>query len=310
MSDGAVAALVEVQVNMELTDIQAIKALLSRHGFRFSKSLGQNFLTAAWVPEDIAESAGLDENTGVLEVGPGIGCLTKELSMRAGRVIALEMDRGLKPILAETLAGRDNVEIIYGDALKHDLAALAEEKLGGMKKVICANLPYNVTSPLLTAFIEADCFESITVMIQKEVARRICAGHGRADYSAFGLFVQWHMDTELLFDVPPSCFIPQPKVTSSVIRLSRRSLPPAEVKDEALMFRIIRAAFNQRRKTLLNALSSQLGSITKEQAAAALENCGFDTRIRGEALDIGGFAELSDEIGNIIQSDLYGKCID
>lgn len=310
MSDGAVAALVEVQVNMELTDIQAIKALLSRHGFRFSKSLGQNFLTAAWVPEDIAESAGLDENTGVLEVGPGIGCLTKELSMRAGRVIALEMDRGLKPILAETLAGRDNVEIIYGDALKHDLAALAEEKLGGMKKVICANLPYNVTSPLLTAFIEADCFESITVMIQKEVARRICAGPGRADYSAFGLFVQWHMDTELLFDVPPSCFIPQPKVTSSVIRLSRRSLPPAEVKDEALMFRIIRAAFNQRRKTLLNALSSQLGSITKEQAAAALENCGFDTRIRGEALDIGGFAELSDEIGNIIQSDLYGKCID
>ena len=310
MSDGAVAALVEVQVNMELTDIQAIKALLSRHGFRFSKSLGQNFLTAAWVPEDIAESASLDENTGVLEVGPGIGCLTKELSMRAGRVIALEMDRGLKPILAETLAGRDNVEIIYGDALKQNLAALAEEKLGGMKKVICANLPYNVTSPLLTAFIEADCFESITVMIQKEVARRICAGPGRADYSAFGLFVQWHMDTELLFDVPPSCFIPQPKVTSSVIRLSRRSLPPAEVKDEALMFRIIRAAFNQRRKTLLNALSSQLGSITKEQAAAALENCGFDTRIRGEALDIGGFAELSDEIGNIIQSDLYGKCID
>lgn len=291
-------------MTMELTNIDQIKELLGRHGFRFSKSLGQNFLTAAWVPEDIAESAQLDENTGVLEVGPGVGCLTRELSQRAGKVVSVELDKALKPVLQETLAGCENVEILYGDVLKQDIAALAEEKFPGMKKAICANLPYNVTSPLLTAFIEAGCFETITVMIQREVARRICAAPGTGDYGAFGIFVQWHMEAELLFDVPPSCFIPQPKVTSSVIRLKRRPAHPAKVCDEQLMFRIIRAAFNQRRKTLVNAVSSQLGSITKEQAAQAIANCGFDTRIRGEVLDIGGFAKISDEIGNIIRQDL------
>lgn len=291
-------------MTMELTNIDQIKELLGRHGFRFSKSLGQNFLTAAWVPEDIAESAQLDENTGVLEVGPGVGCLTRELSRRAGKVVSVELDKALKPVLQETLAGCENVEILYGDVLKQDIAALAEEKFPGMKKAICANLPYNVTSPLLTAFIEAGCFETITVMIQREVARRICAAPGTGDYGAFGIFVQWHMEAELLFDVPPSCFIPQPKVTSSVIRLKRRPAHPAKVCDEQLMFRIIRAAFNQRRKTLVNAVSSQLGSITKEQAAQAIANCGFDTRIRGEVLDIGGFAKISDEIGNIIRQDL------
>ncbi|MEI3101105.1 MAG: rRNA adenine dimethyltransferase family protein [Oscillospiraceae bacterium] len=169
---------------------------------------------------------------------------------------------------------------------------------------MCANLPYNVTSPLLTAFIQAGCFDSITVMIQREVARRICAAPGCPDYGAFGIFVQWHMETELLFDVPPSCFMPQPKVTSSVIRLKKRREHPAQVEDEKLMFRIIRAAFNQRRKTLVNALSSQLGGITKEQAEEAIANCGFDTRIRGEALDIGGFAKISDKIVNSIHADL------
>lgn len=291
-------------MTMELTNIEQIKELLGRHGFRFSKSLGQNFLTAAWVPEDIAESAELDENTGVLEVGPGIGCLTRELSLRAGKVVSVELDKALKPILKETLAGCENVEVLYGDVLKQDLAALAEEKFPGLRKVICANLPYNVTSPLLTAFIEAGCFETITVMIQREVARRICAAPGTGDYGAFGIFIQWHMEAELLFDVPPSCFIPQPKVTSSVIRLKRRLAHPAEVHDEQLMFRVVRAAFNQRRKTLVNAISSQLGNITKEQAAQAIANCGFDTRIRGEILDIGGFAKISDEIGNIIRQDL------
>ena len=289
---------------MELTNINEIKELLSRHGFRFSKSMGQNFLTAAWVPRDIADSAELDEGTGVLEVGPGIGCLTKQLSLRAGKVLSVELDNALRPILAETLSECENVEVIFGDVLKQDLPALVREHFAGMRCAVCANLPYNVTSPLLTAFIEAECFETITVMIQREVARRICAAPGTADYGAFGIFVQWHMETELLFDVPPSCFIPQPKVTSSVIRLKRRAEHPAAVQDEALMFRIIRAAFNQRRKTLVNAIGSQLGNVTKEQAAQAIENCGFDTRIRGEVLDIGGFAKLSDEIGRIIQSDL------
>ena len=291
-------------MSMKLTDSEYIRELLGRHGFRFSKSLGQNFLTAAWVPEDIAAAGVPEEGMGVLEVGPGIGCLTRELSKRAERVMSIELDKALKPILAETLADCKNVEVFFGDALKLDLAALAEEKLGGLKKAVCANLPYNVTSPLLTAFIQAGCFDSITVMIQREVARRICAAPGCPDYGAFGIFVQWHMETELLFDVPPSCFMPQPKVTSSVIRLKKRREHPAQVEDEKLMFRIIRAAFNQRRKTLVNALSSQLGGITKEQAEEAIANCGFDTRIRGEALDIGGFAKISDKIVNSIHDDL------
>lgn len=291
-------------MNMELTNSEYIRELLGRHGFHFSKSLGQNFLTAAWVPEDIAAAGVAEGGLGVLEVGPGIGCLTRELSKRAERVVSIELDKALKPILAETLAGCENVEIVYGDAMKLDLAALAEEKLGGLKKAVCANLPYNVTSPLLTAFIKAGCFDSVTVMIQREVARRICAAPGCPDYGAFGIFVQWHMEPESLFDVPPSCFMPQPKVTSSVIRLKKRSEHPVRVRDEELMFCIIRAAFNQRRKTLVNALGSRLGKITREQAAQAIENCGFDTRIRGETLDIGGFAKISDEIGKILPMDL------
>ena len=281
---------------MDLTDYNEVRALLQRHGFRFSKSLGQNFLTAAWVPERIAEEAGLDEQTGVLEVGPGVGCLTEQLSLRAGKVLSVELDKALKPVLAETLAGRDNVEILFGDVLKQDLPALVAEKLPGLRPVICANLPYNVTTPLLTAFLEAGCFETVTVMIQREVAKRICAPAGTADYGAFGLFVQWHCETELLFDVPPSCFVPQPKVTSSVIRLTRRGGKPFAVEDEQLLFRVIRAAFNQRRKTLSNALTAGLGELSKEQAEAVLQNCGFDPRIRGEAVELEGFVKISNKV--------------
>lgn len=281
---------------MNLTDYNEIRALLSRHGFRFSKSLGQNFLTAAWVPERIAEAAGLDEHTGVLEVGPGIGCLTAELSLRAGKVLAVELDKALKPVLAETLAGKENIEILFGDVLKQDLPALVEEKLPGLRPVICANLPYNVTTPLLTAFLEAGCFETVTVMIQREVARRICAPAGTTDYGAFGLFVQWHCETELLFDVPPSCFVPQPKVTSSVIRLTRRAEKPWPVQDEKLLFRCVRSAFNQRRKTLVNALASGVPELSKEKAEQILTECGFDARIRGEAVDLAGFVKISDKV--------------
>ena len=289
---------------MNLTDYNEIRALLARHKFRFSKSMGQNFLTAAWVPEDIAASAGLDEHTGVLEVGPGVGCLTKELSERAGKVVSVELDKALKPVLAETLADCENVEIVFGDVLKQDLPALVEERMPGMRRVVCANLPYNVTSPLLTAFLEAKCFETVTVMIQREVARRICAGPGSADYGAFGIFVQWHAAPELLFDVPPSCFVPQPKVTSSVIRLTRREKPPVPVRDEALLFRVVRAAFNQRRKTLVNALSSQLPELEKGQVEEILVSLGFDPRVRGEVLDIAGFAAISDKITEIKTADL------
>ncbi len=281
---------------MELTDYNDIRALLQRHGFRFSKSLGQNFLTAAWVPERIAEEAGLDEQTGVLEVGPGVGCLTEQLSLRAGKVLSVELDKALKPVLAETLLGRDNVEILFGDVLKQDLPALVREKLPGLRPAVCANLPYNVTTPLLTAFLEAGCFETVTVMIQREVAKRICAPAGTADYGAFGLFVQWHCETELLFDVPPSCFVPRPKVTSSVIRLTKRGEKPFAVEDEQLLFRVIRAAFNQRRKTLSNALTAGLGELSKEQAEAVLQNCGFDPRIRGEAVELEGFVKISNKV--------------
>ena len=288
---------------MNLTDYNEIRALLARHGFRFSKSLGQNFLTAAWVPERIAEEAGLDGQTGVVEVGPGVDCLTAELAKRAGRVAAIELDRALLPVLKETLRDFDNVSIIPGDATKLDLRALAEEKLPGLRPVVCANLPYNVTTPLLTALIEAGCFETITVMIQREVARRICAGPGSADYGAFGLFVQWHCAPELLFDVPPSCFVPQPKVTSSVIRLTRRPAPPLPVRDEKLLFRIIRAAFNQRRKTLVNALSSGLG-LGKVELETVLGEVGLDARVRGEALDIAAFAALCDKVNCLTGADL------
>ena len=280
---------------MNLTDYIEIQELLHRHGFRFSKSMGQNFLTASWVPADIADSAQLDSDTAVLEIGPGVGCLTEQLAARAGKVLSVELDRSLEGVLRETMAAYDNVEILFGNILKQDIPALVREHFGGMRAVVCANLPYNVTSPVLTALIRSDCFETITVMIQREVARRICAAANTPDYGAFSLFVQWYTRPELLFDVPPHCFHPQPKVTSSVIRLTRRMEKPFAVSDEQLLFQIIRAAFNQRRKTLANALASGLGC-ERALIEQALENCGFDIRIRGEALDLGSFVALTDEL--------------
>lgn len=285
---------------MRLTDINDIKSLLVSHGFRFSKSMGQNFLTAAWVPEDIAEAAQLDGNTGVLEVGPGIGCLTEQLALRAGKVVAVELDNALRPVLKQTLAGKDNVEIIFGDVLKQDIKGLVSEKMQGLRPVVCANLPYNVTSPLITAFLEAECFDSVTVMIQREVAKRICAKPATADYGAFTVLVNWYAEPEMLFDVPPSCFIPQPKVTSSVIRLKTRSEPPVKVKDKALFFRVVRAAFGMRRKTLTNALSANFNELNKADIENLLTACGFDPKIRGEVLPIGDFAAISDAIFDII----------
>ena len=254
------------------------------------------FLTAAWVPQQIAEEAMLDENTGVIEVGPGIGCLTEQLSARAGKVVAVELDKALKPVLKETLAGCENVEIVFGDVLKQNLPQLVKEKFGDMRACVCANLPYNVTSPLITAFLQAGCFDCITVMIQREVAKRICARENTADYGAFTVLVQWYAEAEILFDVPPSCFIPQPKVTSSVIRLKLREKPPVEVKDRDVFFRVVRAAFGMRRKTLLNALSAHFGEISKEKLEEVIISSGSDAKIRGEALSIGEFATIADAI--------------
>ena len=287
-----------------LTDPSEIRRLLDTYGFRFSKSLGQNFLIDASVPERIADSVVADRECSVLEIGPGIGCLTAELSARAGQVLSVELDRRLQPLLRETLSSAENTDVLFADIMKLDLRQLASERMTKPIKLVCANLPYNITSPVLTSLIEADCFERICVMIQKEVAERICAGPGTKDYGAFGLFVQWYYAPELLFTVPPHCFMPQPKVTSAVIRLTRRTAPPAEVRDEKLLFHVIRAAFNQRRKTLTNALSAAEPQLSKASCERILKLCDLDTNIRGEKLNLVDFARISNEIADFESDDL------
>ncbi len=281
---------------MNLTDIDQIKALLARHGFRFSKSMGQNFLIENWVPRDIARASGAGPGKGVLEIGPGIGPLTTELSLLADKVVSVELDRSLLPILAETLAGRDNAEIVSGDILKTDIPALVREKFSGLDPIACANLPYYITSPILTALLEADCFESVTVMVQKEVAQRIAAAPGSADYSAFTVFCQYYAEPELLFDVPAHCFLPQPKVTSAVIQLKVRKNREWDILDENIFFRTVRASFAMRRKKLSNGLASGFPELGKSGAAEVIERAGLDPNIRGETLGIPEFAKIANEI--------------
>ena len=281
---------------MDLCNINDIKALLARHGFRFSKSMGQNFLIEDWVPSDIAAASGARGGCGVLEVGPGIGPLTWQLSQRADKVVSVELDRALLPILAETMSSRPNVEIVPGDILKTDISALVREKFQGLIPLACANLPYNITSPAITALIEADCFASITVMIQREVAQRICAKPGTSDYGAFSVFCQYHTTPELLFQVSPACFIPAPKVTSAVVRMVPRD-KPEEVDDEAHFFKVVRAGFALRRKTLLNSLATAFGTqFSREQLAQAIAVCGLPADVRGERLGIEEFAVLSRQL--------------
>lgn len=278
---------------MDLCDIREIKALLSRHGFHFSKSMGQNFLIEDWVPRDIADAAGLDEHCAVLEIGPGIGPLTQQLARRAGRVAAVELDPALLPILSETLADCPNVEIIPGDVMKLDLNALVSDRFDGFTVKACANLPYNITTPVITKLLEAGCFQSVTVMIQREVARRICAAPGDPDCGAFSLFCQYHATCELLFEVPPDCFLPAPKVTSAVVRLTPHAAPPVDVDEDAL-FAVIKAAFAQRRKTLLNTLSAAYGSrLSKDELRQLILDCGLSETVRGERLDLEQFAQLA-----------------
>ena len=278
---------------MNLTNINDIKSLLGRHGFHFSKSMGQNFLIEDWVPRDIAEAASLDESCAVLEIGPGIGPLTNQLALRAGKVAAIELDKTLLPILAETMAPHSNVEIIPGDAMKLDLTALVAEKFDGLTAKACANLPYNITTPVITKLLEAGCFRSITVMIQKEVAQRICAAPGSPDCGAFSLFCQYHAECSLLFEVPPECFLPAPKVTSAVIQLVPRPAPPVDA-DPGQLFRLIKAAFAQRRKTLLNGLSAAYGSrFSKEQLRRFIIDSGLPESVRGERLSLDDFARLT-----------------
>ena len=285
---------------MDLCDISQIKALLARHGFRFSKSMGQNFLIEDWVPQDIAAASGAGPGAGVLEVGPGIGPLTVQLARRAGKVVSVELDRSLLPILAETLRDCPNAEVVSGDILKTDIPALIGEKFQGLTPAACANLPYNITTSAITALIEANCFSSITVMIQREVAQRICAQPGSKDCGAFSVYCQYYTAPELLFEVPPECFIPAPKVTSAVVRMVPRPAP-AEVDDPDHFFRVVKGAFALRRKTLLNSLSSVFGGqLSKEQLAQAISACGLPADVRGERLSIPQFAQLSRALRGLV----------
>ena len=283
---------------MDLCDLNTIRLLLGRHGFRFSRSMGQNFLIEGWVPDGLVEGAGVSLQNGVLEIGPGIGPLTMRLSNAATKVVAVELDRSLLPVLAETLAGRNNVEIIPGDILKLDIGALVDEKFSGLTPMACANLPYNNTTPVLSALIDSRRFAQIAVMIQREVALRICAAPGTAEYGAFSIYCQYHTAPELLFDVGPECFVPAPKVTSSVVRMTPRHMPPITVQDEKRFFRLVKAAFGQRRKTLLNALTAGLGGVERDSIRAAILSCGLPEDIRGERLGIPEFAALTAALGN------------
>ena len=281
---------------INVCDINIMKPLLAQHGFHFSKAKGQNFLIAPWVPQSIAEDAGVDASAGVLEIGPGIGPLTQQLALRAGKVCAVELDERLKPILALTVGEFENLEIIWGDVLKQNIPALVREKFGSLRPMACANLPYYITSPILSALLEAECFDSVTVMVQKEVAQRIAAQPGSPDYSAFTVFCQFYAEPELLFDVPAHCFLPQPKVTSAVIQLKVRQQRPWDIADQEVFFRLVKASFAMRRKKLSNGLASGFPELGKTGAAEVIAAAGFPENVRGETLSIPEFARIANEI--------------
>ncbi len=271
-------------------------AILQKYNFNFQKKFGQNFLIDTRVLERIIESAGITKEDCVLEIGPGIGTMTQYLAESAREVVAVEIDKNLIPILEnDTLAEYDNVTIINDDILKVDINKIVQEKNNGQPIKVVANLPYYITTPIIMGLFESHVpLKSITIMVQKEVADRMQVGPGTKDYGALSLAVQYYAKPEIVANVPPNCFIPRPNVGSAVIRLTRHEVPPMEVKDEAYMFALIRASFNQRRKTLLNGLTNagNLG-VTKEQITAALEQMGLPAAVRGEALTLEQFGELS-----------------
>ena len=274
-------------------------AVLQKYNFVFQKKFGQNFLIDTHVLDKIIRAAQITEEDCVLEIGPGIGTMTQYLACAARRVIAVEIDRALIPILEDTLDGYENVRIINEDVLKVDIAKLAEEENSGRPIKVVANLPYYITTPIIMGLFENHVpVKSITVMVQKEVADRMQTGPGSKDYGALSLAVQYYSKPYIVANVPPNCFMPRPKVGSAVIRLERHEEPPVQVQDEKLMFRIIRASFNQRRKTLANGLknSAEL-DFTKEEIEEAILALGKGPSIRGEALTLAEFAQLSDLLG-------------
>lgn len=273
--------------------------IIQKYDFVFQKRFGQNFLVDTHVLEKIIQAAGLTKEDLVLEIGPGIGTMTQYLAENAGRVMAVEIDSNLIPILKETLKDYDNVTVINEDILKVDVAALAEQYNGGRPIKVVANLPYYITTPIIMGLFESQVpIDNITVMVQKEVAERMQAGPGTKNYGALSLAVQYYAEPYIVANVPPNCFIPRPSVGSAVIRLTRHGKKPVEVKDEKLMFALIRASFNQRRKTLQNSLnnSSEL-SFSKEEIGEAIEKMGLSPSVRGEALTLEQFAKLADALG-------------
>ncbi len=281
---------------IDVCNINIMKPLLESHGFHFSKAKGQNFLIANWVPQQIAEDSGVAEDVGVLEIGPGIGPLTQQLCLRAGKVCAVEVDTRLAPILQKTVGEFPNLDILWGDVLKQDIPALVKEQFPGLRPMACANLPYYITSPILSALLEAECFEAVTVMVQKEVAQRIAAEPGTADYSAFTVFCQFYAEPELLFDVPAHCFMPHPKVTSAVITLRVRKALPWQVDSKEIFFRTVRASFAMRRKKLQNGLAAGFPELGKAGAGEVIAACGLPENVRGETLSIAEFAALANAI--------------
>ena len=281
-------------MTVNLCDFDTIQQLLLRHGFKFSKSMGQNFLIDGNVPIAIAEASEADETCGVLEIGPGIGALTTQLARRAGKVVSIELDRDLVPVLQETLAEHKNVEIISGDALRLDLQSLIREKFQGLTPMVCANLPYNITTPVLTKLLEIPELTAITVLIQKEAAQRICARPGTSEVSAFSLQMQYQMKLSTVLEVPNECFYPVPKVTSTVLRCVRRTEPAVSVKNEALFQKVLQGAYLLRRKTLVNSLSSALPHFGKENIRQAIIAAGLSETVRGEQLTLENIAAISD----------------
>ena len=271
--------------------------VIQKYDFDFQKKFGQNFLIDERVLEKIISAAEVNKDDFVLEIGPGIGTMTQYLAENAREVMAVEIDKNLIPILSDTLSAYDNVSILNADILKVDIAKIVEEKNGGKPVKVVANLPYYITTPIIMGLFESHVpIDSITVMVQKEVADRMQAGPGTKDYGALSLAVQYYAEPYVVANVPPNCFMPRPNVGSAVIRLTLHENPPTTVKDESLMFRIIRASFNQRRKTLLNGLNNSPEiAATKEQIQTAFEKLGFPANVRGETLTLKEFAALADE---------------
>lgn len=282
---------------MDLCNLSVIKSLMADAGITFRKEFGQNFLTNRIIPEDIADNCADDPNSMILEIGPGIGCLTQELALRYKKVVAVEIDKGLIPILDKTMADYDNVTVINDDVMKIDLPRLIEEYSEGMPVSVCANLPYYITTPILMMLLESGVkFKSITVMVQNEVAARLSALPGKSDYGAITAVLGYYGSVRKLFKVSAGCFIPAPKVDSAVVRIDLYDKPIFDIKDEKLFRNLIKAAFEMRRKTLQNAISAKMPEFSREKICAALASIGKDEMIRGERLSTEDFANLANAL--------------